>query len=514
MTAQAATVPVATQAPSWRWFAWAALVISLFFVVWDGFNADARLDLMIGLLARALMIFVASAVLVRWRDFAKASVLTKLLVAGLIGLSLDVYWQVAYDSSEPMLRGLAMTLKYAGISAGLACFVALTATFGDGDRHKLRALTAKYVAPGIGIALFITGIAHGAFWLSVCGNTDGICAGVTNPWALGTFRAYLGLDVLARLLIFLAAWTGMIWSSQSGGRLLSVALASTTLTLGTALDFGLRLRLQDTTFANWLLQHYNYRSLLGTLQIEDSIGTLIFALILVIALKTRTLFAMSRYAMYVFSVWLFLLVIGVIEGFSDSWLAPYREALHIDEFWANLFLATTFGLILHRPEEIVLGRIERLRGDIDARIKELRELRTQIGTYTDAKILERAIVDKLTSAARAEFAQIFLRHGKHGYRLDQTSPEQRPCEVKAVGEKELPEKLCRDFNHCELEPAGCLKGAVLALPMPVAGQLYGFLACGPKQCEGEDCYIDHEKEEIASLAREAGGALYALGAHR
>ena len=49
--------------------------------------------------------------------------------------------------------------------------------------------------------------------------------------------------------------------------------------------------------------------------------------------------------------------------------------------------------------------------------------------------------------------------------------------------------------------------ACLVLPMPVAGQLYGVLACWPR--EDECSYEPDEVRELALIAREVGATIYA-----
>jgi hypothetical protein len=98
-----------------------------------------------------------------------------------------------------------------------------------------------------------------------------------------------------------------------------------------------------------------------------------------------------------------------------------------------------------------------------------------------------------------------VRNGDGAYVAIASSRNPKPGPVRI---EQLPRRL-QAFHEAWLREGGCVPGACIALPMPVGGKLFGFLACGPKP--ENIAYTKDEVHEIFGIARETGAALFALG---
>jgi hypothetical protein len=265
----------------------------------------ARTDLIVEAIARAAMLGLAAFMLLHWPAGGRYEKQRALLFWGLIGFSLDVYWQVAYEGPA---QWVAMAVKYLGVAGGLSCFIALAASFGDGDRLGVRNALARTVAPAFGVVLAAIGITHGYTWMQHCGIAIGDCY-VNDLLSVSSFRAYFSVDALGRILTLVAALAGLLSSPQNRQRLLLITVSCAVLSIGTALDLSARLISPSPGYV-FLVQNV------------DAATTLCFALGLFLALKRGLLFdvayVISRGTVYLCSFIALLILVGAIEG-SFHW---------------------------------------------------------------------------------------------------------------------------------------------------------------------------------------------------
>ncbi len=259
-----------------KYFAPAVLLLSLLLLLNDA--AAFRLDLFFECLARLGMLVLAALMLRKWLAEARYEGQRRLLLCGLLGLSLDVYWQLAYSGA---FQWFAMLLKFAGVATGLMCFIALTASFGNGARGTRFRVVLRLVAPLMGLVVFIAGVALGFGWMAHCRSGAGGCY-VDDAFSIWSYRAYFIADSTARLLIFAAALAAVITSPENRQRLLLVAVSCMLLAAGTAIDFTVRLATvpPDTVFA---------------LQVLDAILTLLFVLGMFVAITKNRMFDVAFY---------------------------------------------------------------------------------------------------------------------------------------------------------------------------------------------------------------------------
>jgi len=526
--------------------------------------AHVRADLLIEGIARIGMAAVAAIMLYGWPADARYEQQRALLLWGVIGFSFDLFWQVAYGG---IFQAIAMVLKYAGIAAGLACFIALTASFGNGERDELLRRFIVAAAAPFGILLFALGTWHGYLWLRHCGGTAGPCI-VNDAYSLPVFRTYFALDAVGRLAVFAAAILALASSSKNRQRLLLVALSAAVLSLGTAVDFLARLRplAPETVFA---------------LQVFDAACTLAFVAGLFIAITKKRMFDVAFafsagvINVLVFLVWLALIqlveplvgtfpvVVATLLWFVVAyvqWLCPngvtriaLRQALVYVSAMALCYGAFIFAeALLHgRAHEAVGQYLERslpwghaaFLGDLglaaigaftltrfeewakewiasrllppdDKPLALLRHFRKGIPFFTEAAELERMLVHVVTTNLKAEFAHIFLHHDAGHYEVAASYPDSAP-KPPEVPLDCLPEDVrCGKCRRDEL-PQECVPAARLVPVMyaPKPGRLFGFLALGQKRSEDGEDFTQCERKELRELGKEAGGALYELRGH-
>jgi hypothetical protein len=538
------------------------LVVSLLLTLHDA--AHFRVDLAIEAAARAGMAALAAIMLYAWPAQPRYERQRVLLLWGVIGFSFDVFWQVAYSG---FFQTAAMVAKYAGVAAGLGCFLALTISFANGERHRAaRQFAVNVLAPAACIAVFTVGVVHGVLWIRDCAGTVGGCY-VNDQLSFAVYRAYFALDSAARIGIFAAAAAAVAWSSENGQRLLLAAISAALLAAGTAIDFLARLHplpggwvfgLQVFDAACTLLFVIGLFIAIGKDSMFDvafafsstvvSAVTFVFLLVVIAAVEQYVGWGPVAAVMLVWFVvsyvfWLcpsgvtatalrqaclyagaMLLFYGIIIGIEATyhWRArdPLTNALlqafpHAPvprDLLGDLGLAAVGVFTITRFEDWLKELIAaRLIPEEEKPLALVRHFRQGIAFFTEAVELERMLVHIVTSNLRAEFAHLFLHRDPKCYEADASYPDslQKPPDVPV---DELPPDVqCGKCRREEL-PSACVPKAtfVPAMYAPKPGHLFGFLAMGPKRSEHGEDYTHRERKEMFELGKEAAAALYEL----
>ncbi|HLI95615.1 MAG TPA: hypothetical protein VKT72_05955 [Candidatus Baltobacteraceae bacterium] len=541
------------------------IVVSLLLALHDA-AGYFRADLLIEAVARAGMAMVAAIIVYAWPSNARYEQQRTLLLWGVIGFSFDLFWQEAYAGS---IQAAAMVLKYAGIACGLTSFLALIASFGNGERYrKLRAFTANRLAPVLGVAVFAVGVIHGALWIADCGPAVGRCY-VSDALSFSMYRTYFALDSAMRVAIFAAAAAALVSSRENLQRLLLVAVSSAVLAAGTAIDFLARL-------------HPLPGLAVFALQIFDAACTLLFVIGLLVAIGRKTMFDVAfAFSSGVVNTVTFLLLLTIIAGIQLRfgflpvafavlvwfvtayvlWLCPSgvtTVALRQAGIYVAAMLAF-YGIFIlveslthwkgHDPLADLLGRIwpqaakrlpSELVGDIGlaaigvlglSRLEDgakewiaerftpeedkpfalIRHFRKGLSLFTEAAELERMLVHMVATNVKAEFSHVFLHHDAQHYEAQASYPEslQQPPEVLV---DTLPPDVQGGKCRRQELPSACVPQATIVPTMfaPKRGQLFGFLALGPKRSEHGEDYTHRERKELHELGNDAAAALYEL----
>lgn len=472
------------------------VALSLAFVIADtiGDWHRHRVDLQLESLARIFMLVVA--VLAAY--LTKGHHSTRLLMWGLVGISLDVYWETAYGYGG--FQWVAMAVKYLGVPFGLVCLTRLAANFGEGERSGIRELI--YVAaPAMGVAVAAVGLMHGFLYITDCYRINGGCEFV-SVFAIRTYGWYVVADALIRIVTIAAATIGLFASPEKyRSRLVLIAASCVLLAAGTSIDFLARVIPGATA---WI----------PGLQYVDALTTLLFPIGLLIALLRRQLFDLD----YVIRRWLaFTMAVGfsvvaftVCEELLQAALSKF--AWNVGPRWLpDVFIGVAVTLLFKPVDKIAMESIDRyILPDRKKRLDALRRLAGKLALADNIAELLRQL-KTLKKAAGATFADIFLGDGRGDYAPFTWSTE--ACPAPVMGTASVVQRLgvgkaVRLKDHNRIVPK-----AHLLLPMPVAGKLFGILACGPKHLDGEDDRYDpQEVSELEAVARQAGAALYALHA--
>ncbi|MBV8638862.1 MAG: hypothetical protein JO322_12335 [Candidatus Eremiobacteraeota bacterium] len=533
---------------------YAPLAIPLLFVLNDA--AVFRLDLFIECLARLGMIVLAAIVLRGWSSDARYRRQRIYLFWGLIGFSLDLYWQFAY---EWHVAWLAMTIKFAGIALGTACFIALCASFANGRRaSRAFTLVEHILAPACALFIFVTGIILGYTWqMGHCAGTLGGCF-VDDPLALASNRAYFAADAFGRMTIVLTGIAALIASPENRQRLLLVAISCIVLGAGTAADFALRLiplpgyavfglqladatctllfviglfvaitrgRIFDVAFASSRALVYGVTFLVLFIAYEADLRVLIFIvaglMLAAYLIYLRERGGSSRRAWtYAVATAAFYAGYFALEGRVHNLLdAPFERFLR----WLSLdvlpgpavdlavgaAIALVLAVLLSPIEELGVEKIaESLMAEDGKRAQRLRNFRRSITLFTQAAELERMLVDTVFSAAQAEFAHLFHRNG-HRFAASVSAPPS-VASPPEIDEKALPKTLQPPALRDGPLPDTCGLVCEYAALMPLRGQLLGFLGLGRKQCRDGSCYSTIVLKELHALAHEAAKILHEL----
>lgn len=544
-------MPLAEPSFARRRLAPALLILSLVLAFNDA--AVFRPDLLVECVARIGMIALAAILLWARPTQTRYARARTLLLWGLIGFSFDLFWQDAYGDT---FAWIAMPLKYAGVAGGIACFIALT---GPPRAAKLAIFT--------GLVLFAAGTAHGTLWMLHCGASRGGPCYVADAASLSTYRAYFALDALARLAIFLGSLGTLLSSAENRQRLLLVSLSAMVLAAGTIVDFTTRLRplSPDVVFAVQMLDAacallfviglfialtkqrmfdvvyafssgavgaITFLAILAVVISMQQVGSAAVALSIAVGLVLLrivylcrdglSLRALRQAAAYAIALILCSAVFAGEEGLLhwkmqvagfDDWLARLLPGVPVNrELLGDIAVAGIAALALSPLEETLKERLNaRLLPDEEKRFELLRHFRKGIAFFTEAVELERMLVNVVTTNLHAEFAHLFLHGSGRCYEPAASYPEslQRPPEVSL--ETLPPEVRCGKCRTTDL-PCGCVPQAriVPALFAPARGQVFGFIALGPKRSDHGEDYTHREKQELHALGREAGPALYHL----
>ncbi len=384
----------------------------------------------------------------------------------------------------------------------------LTAQFGDAPSvWRARVRTA---APWLGAALAVAGLLHGVSWITQCQND---CAPADRPLdalAITSYDAYLFLDAFVRALMIAAAIAGLVHASKSERqRLLLVAISCTLFAAGTIVNFSARLLPLDAVFpSDW--RH-----------IIDAVSTLAFPILLWIAILKRRLFdveyVLSRalvYSAVIATLGLsFVLTEQLLHFFLGKWsyetviiaLLGEENAKHFDlEMIADVLVGIALTFAFKPLEELATDRAAHaLAPEREKRIKLLTEFAEHLPLISDGAVLERRLVQTLERGTDAIFADVYTRDAHGAYIPTPTSAAAAP----PIGD-EVASRLARGKPIVGAHARSMLMSAELALPMLVAGKLFGVIVCGPKRSEVS--YAPDEIKQLAAIAREAGAGLFAL----
>jgi hypothetical protein len=492
-------VPSIRLSVSRRLGVYSCVAISGGFIAVDALNGGlsrTRLDLGIELVARALMLVLA--VLASSRTQGDRNL--RLLMWGVIAISLDAYWQNTYRhfGGKP-LEWLEMVVKYAGVGVGLGLLLRLCASFGDAPVGRLRAWLRDWSLAAAALVSLV-GLWHGVVYIQSCfffvHGTDQCIIGDQGVFALD---AYLVGNALLRAAIVVAALIGYLRSSpEYRQRTLLIAFASIVFALGTIVHFLARLNLP-------------YDAVL-VLQIADAVTTLLFPLALLYAATRKRLFdveyLVKRSVSYTLAS---LIVAGILIAVELFIHERLFGLLNIKE---NQLLDYAVGipfLLLWRPLEHRIGeRVDHIiLPERQRRHKRLRAVISRIPFVEDLVELEQLLRRALHDAVSATFADIFVHDGKDGYGAYLSSRDPQPA---YLSDKQPPlPQLARRKHLC----LGCshddIPDAELAVTMPVGGKPYGILLCGRPDRDEVDHFASDEIADISTFATMAASALFAHG---
>lgn len=434
---------------------------------------------------------------------------TRLLIWGLIGVSLDLSWQtIEVDSvGSQALQWVEMTVKYVAVGTGLGLLTQLTTYFGDSDEPLRRFI--RRAAPFVAGVTIVVGLVHGALWITQCQLS-------CDPTILGEWlelrstQGYLLLDGLLRVMMIVAACVGVATASNlARQRLLLIAIACILFAAGTALDFLARLPLDGELVP------------MTTRHLIDGVTTLLFPLLLGIAILRRQLFdveyAINRAVFYSAAITLISYGLNLLDSSvhwalgttMDSLLGSLLGTEDAEKYnWAVEIMVGLVVLIgFTRIEEPVLERARRIFAPgRERRIDALREFGEHILLIDTAHELQERLFQTIQRGTDAAFTDLFV-HDKHDTYVPLAStrdPKPRPIlakeELVTLLGRGKPIKLKHENPVCP--------GAEIALPMHVGGKLFGFLLCGPKKTEIS--YAPDELRELETIARGAGASLLAF----
>jgi hypothetical protein len=525
---------------AWRWIVTACIVIAAGFAIHDsGFihlgdpmtvhphNLIVyRLDYIIeAAFVRIPMLLFA--LLATWRT--RCRTIDRILTTALIGGSLDVFWQ--WYPVDGLAFYVPMILKYAGTSFGFMQFVRFASAFGSDDEQagplrRTRAGLYRF-APlflalaGIGFAAQLIRIppALNPLWEFISQNVHDPATTVTL-----LFDAYLIGTALAKVAMILGAVLG--WANAREPARQAMKLVTVTFclyALGTALHFLLRFIYPDDP---------------PQLTYFDATASIALPIGLTTALTQRRFFDVE----FVIDRALFAGILGVVLlfGYFLSEHFGLKIAELVSERFAPLVAATQialhfFGLdsVAKPLLDIALGlllfliahglytrsepRVQKLLfPDRARRLEALRTFKDEVALISDVDTLERRLLGALERDASVAFAYVFTgRELRHEGRVifeptiprhhDGPEPVAISSDDPAIGSLRSLRK-----RHIWLRDAGSSIPGVVVFPMPVGGELYGFLTCGPSRSQG---YQKEELDELAGIARETGATLFALRRH-
>ncbi|HEY9085896.1 MAG TPA: hypothetical protein VIN40_08205 [Candidatus Tyrphobacter sp.] len=475
---------------------YAFVALSLAFVVVDSVRDWHlhRADLQLESLARLFMLVVAvlAAYLTRGHHH------TRLLMWGLVGLSFDVYWETAYGYAG--FQWVAMAIKYLGVPFGLVCVTRLAATFGEGPRSGVRELIYR-AAPAMGVVVAALGLLHGYLYITNCYRVGGGCEFISTL-AIRSYGWYVVADALIRIVTIAAAVIGLFSSSEKyRSRLVLIAGSCVLLATGTSIDFLARVVPPATV---WI----------SGLQYVDAVTTLLFPIGLLIALLRRQLFDLDyvirRWLAFTIAAGFVVITFAVCEQLLQ--IALSRFTWPIGPRWLPEVLVGVAITLLFKPvDKLSMESIDRyILPDRKKRLDALRRLAAKLALTDNIADLTRQL-ETLKKSAGASFADVFLRDAGGDYAPFTWSTEVRPALV--AGTASAVQRLSAGKAVRLKERNRTIPKAHLLLPMPVAGKLFGILACGRKYLDSEDDRYDPaEIGELEAVARQAGAALYALHA--
>jgi hypothetical protein len=490
-----------------------ACVISAAFIVIDaaGGGLDPRRPALgIELVARILMVILAVIAIGKSRGGLNA-----LLVAGaVVCASLDTYWQTTYRHlGNSRLEWIEMLVKYVATGLGLGLLLRVCARFGAASVRRSRRSLEWWSLP-IGGVLSAVGVLHGVSYIRSCyfyypGRDQCIIGEPAMHWLNG----YLVIDALVRLTIIAAAVTAYFRSSSSHReRTFLVALASCVFGLGAAVEFLGRLR-------------SSYDAAL-VLQTFDAVTTILFPLVLLVAIHRRQLFDV-RYPFkiavsytlattLVFSLWYVTKIIVEItlHGAVHTALNPIENRMPEKVF--DYAVGLPFLLVWKPVEKWLEGVVENLvMADRKKQRERLRDFMRKIPYIDNLVELEYHLQTALSEAVYAKFAEIFLHAGKKGFGTYLSSRDPQPPILHHTRapfflrtEEPVP-TVCRGKLCLACENPKIPDGKV-AIPMPGGGKPYGMLVCGPPDGGEKPKFARDEIEQLTDFAATAGSALFAL----
>lgn len=467
--------------------------------------------------AWARCLLAALGLLTLWR--AKGPSAIALSIA-LICSSLDVYWQW-YEYNGPLLW-IAMVTKYLGTALGLAAFLYFAACFGDGDLWGIRRSVRKWA--WLVLLIGLAGFTAQFLKLPAQANDQVVGPNVIahfdprfNPAGIDVtplFNTYLIGYALIKLAMPALAFIGWVRSKYllEQQRMVIVWTGFVLYALPTAVHFIVRaLSGADPAWLNY----------------GDAAGFVALGLALTFAIFWGQVFDVEYFLDRALAATLaggILLVLyfsadhflgARTAGLLSGWLTTGRsDSVMLQPPAIKGFLEVAFALLFfllfHKVYTSFEKLIERIFSpDREQRLATLQDFQARIALLESVYDLQLQLRDAIKRGTNARFVSIFTREADRAYHPLDAAQEVASTPVPGDDEAVSCMQGGRAVHLTDIVSA--IPGS-LALPMPLAGQLYGFVACGPTPTEKR--YAPDEVKALSAIAREAGAAIFALRMHR
>lgn len=469
----------------------ALLMLAVAFAVKDviggnNYQINAPYDAYMRVLAASRLILIAIAALVAFKSkFGKSEAL---LFWGILGLSLDVFWQ--YIPPGPLFW-FSAALAHAAIGFGMAQLVRYAAEDHPSERFRRR---VTVWAAAIGVTIGVAGFAPVAlFYGSIGGRAlDDATFALIAPWLdrlrwLWMLAACVAIEGCAAAALRTA-------TAQRRAHALLVVASFAPLALATSVHAIVRIAgAHDIAAARDI----------------DAIGNVLTAAGLAYGALTRRLVDVEFYV----SAALAAAIAGAaltILGFSSEhffvpWLGSYVESLPVLAHYApavriGAHVLTAFAayLVLTKVYDdagpLVRNAIFHHR---EEHLRALRALGESIASMPAAQVAP-ALMEATIKYADAAFAAIYRRESS-GFRRSDGSGEPLPPVHVAGSDERVPTSLT----------AHAAGDGSAAFAMSTGPRISGFLLAGPKR--DATAYAPDELRALGLAAREARIAL-AVGA--
>jgi hypothetical protein len=434
--------------------------------------------------SRLILVFIAALI-------ARKPVLTRrdgLLFCGILGLSLDVFWQYVAPGAA---FWIAAALSHAAIGFGMAALMQFAVAAHPNEKLR-RGVTIGSVAVGLIITLagFAPVLLFYGQWFGQ--QLDDATFQALAPWLdrlrwLGMLTACLSIEALA---------AATLRSADGRQRQQALLVIASFAPLVVATSVHALARIISAHDAAWARD-------------ADAVGSVLTAAGLAYGALTRRLIDVEFYvsaAIIAALVGAALTVLAFLaEHFVVPWIAvsvehlplfkPYGDAVRIG---AHLIAAFGAFLILTKVYE----EAKRFARDVvfHHRQEHLEALRTFAERDASALApgpLAAALVEAAMEHADASYAAVYVRDAS-GYRRLAGAGTCAPENHIAANDPRIP------------PPRGLrnMGDGSVALPMPIGTGISGFLVCGPKREATR--YAPDELTAVGLATREAGIVLSAL----